>query len=321
MSKVRAVLALLIAVGATSAACAQESYITPRETYIQPPYAILTVDPGRIERVPTGYEFSTPAFPTSELFVIPEDAGWNASTTTNDGRTGIARHFLEIHHRGQGDGGAFTVFARCWGKERGVPMANPACIIINGQAEAFADGVLLNPVEVHMHDHRRRNVSAVGLVVQDDVGGPRDPGYGTFRWGVRVQNVGPQSGDTAHTIYGKYASGIDLARLDSEDQAAMILRQGHRIYWSGQPGETVFHRSHHGQTWTEYWAPSQTLATTVDGVPAMYLNREWAALTGHVVVGGQMRLPAIHTGTTTRGGVRVCMDPDGWLYRERDGAC
>ena len=289
---------------------------------------LYTVDPAAIDHVQTGYSYSRAAFPTWERFTVPAAAGWNESRTTNEGRTGIPRHLLEIEHQGQGDASGFTIICRVSGAPRGTPMANPACVLLNGQAEAANDGVYLNPVEIHLHHNRRRNVSSAGIVLVDEIDGERDPGSSAFRWGLRVQNAGPYPGDAATTVGGRYRIGVDLTGMDAgEERAAIALGQEQRIYWTAQPGESWSHPAVLGDTWTGYLAPQGVLTTTVQGVSLLYLGKGWAGIDGALQVGGPLLtdgdvyLGGLGEWSSKGQGTGLCIDDNDRVYRARNGRC
>jgi len=91
----------------------------------------------------TGYQWSPAVTPIQSYTV--NNSGWNQSTSNNDGRTGFSVYRTNVVSNGQGDSGAY--YGGCWvyGTKAGATswLANPACILLNGNLNAGANGTYL----------------------------------------------------------------------------------------------------------------------------------------------------------------------------------
>lgn len=179
----------------------------------------------------SGYTYRHETFPNYTY--LYNSSGWNESTTSNKGRTGVAAYRAKVDNYGQGDAVCFNGSAFVTGTKPGSTnfLANPASVLFNGDMTAGSDGVYLNPHEIILHDNGY-DVAAVGFVGNFD----RTVGTGAKSaiWhGIRLQSTGTMQCDAMFSASGKWRSGIDLAQSTTDlgaNQAAISLKSGQRIY-------------------------------------------------------------------------------------------
>ena len=178
----------------------------------------------------TGYESIPEAMPF--YIWLDNESGWNNSTSSNDGRTGIAALRVRIQNDGQGDAYGLWVTGGISSTKSGSTsfLANPAAVIVGGNLAASVDGAYLNPGEFLLSDNGTRDIAAVGWVVNLNrtiTTGAKD----VFWAGYKVQSIGSGSVDVAYNAKGPFRFGLDLSFCDfGANQAAITLKADQRIY-------------------------------------------------------------------------------------------
>jgi len=187
---------------------------------------------------------ATAGQPTSGYLYRPEismsysyfynTSGYNHSTSTNDGRTGIVAQRAAIYHSGQGDLVAYNFSAFCDSTRSGSThfLANPAIVGVNGDMTAGADGIYFNPWETYLDD-AGYDVAAVGAVYnldRNDATGAKS----AFWSGVRVQSVGASRPDAMYSGTGAFECGLNLTGVTlNTDKAGLVIKESDRIYLEG----------------------------------------------------------------------------------------
>ena len=179
----------------------------------------------------TGYLYTEEA---SAVYVYSYNAsGWNQSATGNGGRTGATAFRVKVFNAGQGDHVAYNASGFVTGTKAGSThwLANPAAVLFNGDLQAGADGVYLNPYETICNDGGF-DVACVGLVnnfVRTNATGAKS----TVWNGYRAQSQGTAPCDAVVSATGQWRSGLDFTPGSVDfgaNQAAIALRAAQRIY-------------------------------------------------------------------------------------------
>lgn len=191
----------------------------------------------------TGYLYTPEAYP--DVISFYNASGWNQSTSGNDGRTAAVAHYTQALHAGQGDlfahaanvfvAGPAKVGATHW-------LANPAGTLFAGQCQAGVDGVYLQGLgDINLSDNGH-DVSGIGSIV--NLNRNNDTGNLDTYWaGHRVQSIGTKRPDDAFSAVGPYYQGLNFTYGDFFNNAAITLKQGHRIYGNSVPvgGGSLFY--------------------------------------------------------------------------------
>lgn len=179
----------------------------------------------------SGYDSVPEIFP---FYVwVDNDSGHNQSTSSNDGRTGIAAHRVRLQQDGQGDLYALWVTGNVGSTKSGSTsfLANPAAVVVGANLGASVAGAYLNPGEFLLQDNGN-DVAAIGWVVNLD----RDVATGAKNawWaGYRVQSVGAEEVDVAFSAIGPMRIGLDLSFCTFDaNKAAVTLKADDRIYFN-----------------------------------------------------------------------------------------
>lgn len=220
------------------------------------------------------------------LHVLPGQ-GAVTGTPDKDGRTGIAGLYVLVDHDGQGDAGGITVFCRVsGGTAPPLTTANPACVLLNGQVDAYAENVYLNPMELQLHDNGYANVSGSSFVSNYHRNSRRGPGSNAFANGVRIQSIGTVPLDAIYAGYGLTDAGIDLTDFTITNHQGIVLRGGDRVYYDARPGFT--YSKNPGGTWTGVHEGG--LTTVVEGQPILQLRDDLVVVGADVAIRGTVIL-------------------------------
>jgi len=162
-----------------------------------------------LQQPATGYKYTEEAYPIAGYLV--NTSGWNQNLGTNDGRTGAAFARVHVIQNGQGDAVAYNATCSMGSTLAGATsfLAEPACVLFNGDEFPTANGQYLNPYEVHLTD-QGHDVAAVGLVnnfIRTNATGA----LGAFWAGSRMQSQGSVAADVAYSATGKWNFGLDLS--------------------------------------------------------------------------------------------------------------
>ncbi len=190
---------------------------------------------GPLSQPPSGYLYTPEAYARYGWLYVESDAGYNASTSTNDGRTAACFEQVHVYHRGGGDAVGYNVSAFVDGARAGATsfLAMPAAVLFNGGCFAGAPGVLLGPCEYLMND-QGYDVAGVGQVISMH----RSVSTGAldaFWAGFRSQSKGVADVDQAYGVSGPHKLGLDCVGA-TISQAAVALKAGQKIAFNGTAG-------------------------------------------------------------------------------------
>jgi hypothetical protein len=149
---------------------------------------------------------------------LDNKSGQNLSKNNNEGRTGISAYRSFIRQNGNGDAGAY--YANC---QIGGPgnvgathwLAQPACVILNGDVGTTVPHSYLNVQEFSLSDNRR-DVAAIGTVYRFERTN-NAAGQGEIWMGVRNQSIGTKSVDVGISNAGLINIGLDTVMARAED--------------------------------------------------------------------------------------------------------
>ena len=221
----------------------------------------------------TGFYFCEELFPYYTHIV--NQAGFNYAHDAPEGRSSMSA--IRIVGTHTGGGGILPISTSTWASgNRGASeaasygdglatttfLANPAASGANFSANAGADAVYLNPLEVNCVDNPSgsspKDVAAIGFVANmirdhDRTSVPLD-----CVWqGIRVQSVGDYPIDTVFTSSGPGGATtfIDatLINLDANGEL-LLMKDGHRIYGNAtfNSGTNRWKRATAGTDWIGY---------------------------------------------------------------------
>lgn len=218
---------------------------------------------------------STAGQPTTGYSYVPEiiphytfmynSSGWNQSTTTNDGRTGICAYRTNIFHTGQGDVVAYNANVYCNSTKSGSTsfLSNPAAAMFNGDVSSGADGVYLNPYEIGMTDNGY-DVAGVGHVIK--MNRTNSTAAKNAWWcGYRAQSIGTKEIDVGYSAYGPMNIGIDFsfATLPSSGtyiNPAIVMKADQRIYGNANATDASGIGRYSSSLNTDYFSYSSSLS-------------------------------------------------------------
>lgn len=224
----------------------------------------------------TGYIYVPEAVPNyTYLF---NTSGWNQSTSSNVGRTGISAYRAKVDQYGQGDAVCFNASAFVTGTKAGSThfLANPAAVLFNGDMTAGAAGTYMNPYETYCTDNGF-DVACIGIV--NNLNRTNGTGAKSAFWGgFRAQNTGTVAVDNLLSATGKWTVGLDLSMSTTDfgaNQAAISLKSGQRIYFNNASNAsgsldanyrtTVFNGDYQYHNGTN-------IVTAVGGVPSLQVG-------------------------------------------------
>lgn len=179
----------------------------------------------------TGYLYRPEAMP--HYTCLFNASGHNQGTSSNVGRTGVAAYRVKVTQVGQGDAVCFngSVFVTGTKANSTNFLANPAGVLFNGDMQAGAAGVYMNPYETICQDGGF-DVACVGIV--NNFNRTVATGAKSAVWlGYRAQNSGSATCDALVSATGKWVTGLDLSMSDlnfGTNKAAISLKSNDRIY-------------------------------------------------------------------------------------------
>lgn len=259
----------------------------------------------------TGYMDNQEAAPVS--IHLYTDSGYDSGA---GGRTQLSAIYVRAGHAGNGDVTCFNAVTTASGTKAGATsfLANPAAIAYNGQVDAGANGVYLNPFELVLNDlgYDVAGIGAVFRLNRTVSTGALDTLWG----GVRVQTVGTQPVDTGLLLIGAgtggFRVGVDLAAAQLTTSgtwinAAMTLSQDQRIYFQASntdPGSSIYRRpSSTGTTWLAYNSSLTALQFVVG-------NNSVAQLQNNLVTFSQSVVAPLYSWNTGAGAADVFLVRD-----------
>lgn len=199
----------------------------------QKPMAHYIFGAGTAGQPSSGYLYRPEIMPNYTY--LYNESGWNQSLSGNGGRTGISAYRVKAAQYGQGDLVCFNGSVFVTGTKAGSTnfLANPAGVLFNGDMQAGANGVYLNPYETICRDGGF-DAACVGVV--NNFERTVSTGAKSAVWlGYRAQNIGAASCDALFSAVGKWTTGIDFTMSSlnfGANQAAISLKANQRIYFN-----------------------------------------------------------------------------------------
>ncbi|WP_159831172.1 hypothetical protein [Novosphingobium sp. TCA1] len=186
----------------------------------------------------TGYLWSTGAAQYSTRLV--NSSGWNQSLTGNDGRTGVAAVRTSVQQNGNGDAGAYYGMCQIGGSGRkGAShwLAQPACVILNGDVATTVPHSYLNVQEFSLSDNGR-DVAGVGTVYR--FGRTENAAtQGEVWFGIRNQSVGTKAIDVGISNAGPINIGLDMTMATADPD----FNRGQSVGLNMSSGQAIVYNS------------------------------------------------------------------------------
>ena len=163
----------------------------------------------------TGYKWS-PAlsgFPSHYVF----SSGWNQATNSNDGRTGVAAYRTMVQQNGNGDAGAYYGNCSIGGSGKAGAthwLAQPACVILNGDLSTSLDHSYLNQFEFNLTDNGH-DISAIGTV-ENFYRTNNTASQGEVWFGDRFQSNGTKAINAGWSATGLVNVGLDTVTATAD---------------------------------------------------------------------------------------------------------
>jgi hypothetical protein len=242
----------------------------------------------------TGYYYQPESYP--HYTYLYNSSGWNQETAGNVGRTAACAYFTKVDNYGQGDCVAHTAIGFVTGTRAGSTsfLANPAASLFNGQVNAGADGVYLNPYETLLVDGGF-DVAAVGLV--NNFNRTIATGAKSAVWlGYRAQNIGTATCDALISATGKWVTGLDLAMpiLDfGVAKGAISLKANDRIYLNSTAAASGnltanWRTTAFGDAWLSYDSATSEFQIANNSAPQFVVANQLAAVNYFKVYGSPL---------------------------------
>lgn len=169
--------------------------------------------------------------------------GYNSSTTRNGpGRSGVVSTRSTMIHRGQGD--ALSSVDQSYSESSGTAghhwLSWPAVSVGGSDTVARVPRTYLNTIERNTKDNGNSDVAAIGKVSNYVLNGQR--AQEAPRGHDLVQSKGSTPLDFGYQLAGRVERGLDLSRMNSTQDAAVVLKEGQRVYFDATPtpGENNF---------------------------------------------------------------------------------
>lgn len=232
----------------------------------------------------SGYIYTPQIFP--HVLQIDTDSGYNYSTDSNTGRTGICAYRTTLNHNGNGDIVCYNGSVYIGGTKSGSThfLANPAGVFINGDMTAGADGIYFNPLEFYLNDNGY-DVAGVGAVY--NLVRTNDTGAKSSVWiGVRTQSLGTKYSDCGYSLCGKFKVGFDTT--SATVNAAIAVKRQDRIYMDASSTADSkginWYANNLGDTWIDTDS-SGNFRFVIDNSPAFQIGPTWVATTNTIYAG------------------------------------
>lgn len=213
----------------------------------------------------TSYLYAPHISPVFINVRVNDGVGWNNTTDQNGpGRTGVTAQRVRVSHAGQGDAACYNGSMTVSGAKAGATswLANPAGVLFNGDIQALASGVYLNPFEILMQDN---NFDAAGIGIVLNLERDNSTGALSAGWdGIRLQSRGTDPVDSGVRIDGTYDVGVNLSRADVTDNAAIALKANQRVYLNAASDTTDFGTTL-SNTYIHYNSSTGTIDFTQNG--------------------------------------------------------
>lgn len=186
----------------------------------------------------TGYIWSPKAAQYSSRLL--NFSGWNQSLTGNDGRTGVAAVRTSVEQNGNGDAGAYYGMCQIGGAGReGAShwLAQPACVILNGDVATTVPHSYLNVQEFSLSDNGR-DVAGIGTVYR--FGRTENAAsQGEIWFGIRNQSSGSKAIDAGISNAGLVNIGLDMTLATADPS----FNDGRPVSLNMSGGQAVVYNS------------------------------------------------------------------------------
>ncbi|MBM7047586.1 hypothetical protein [Rhizobium lusitanum] len=247
----------------------------------------------------TGYQWSPALTPYQTKFV--NNSGWNQATGSNDGRTGAAIYRTMMQNNGQGDIAAYYTFCTVNSSRAGATtwLANPACIGMNGDFGATANGAYLQGVGDMNFNDGGFDISVIGTAFNFNRTN-NTHALGEIWLGHYVHSYGTKAIDAGFTIGGPANVGFDTVTATLTDNAAFNMGQGQKIVFNSTStsfGGGNFYGDAIGSTYMTYSGSS--LLSVVGGVPTLQVSSGSALINGTLFTNAAPQIQSDHINIQT----------------------
>ena len=231
----------------------------------------------------TGYSLPREVAHETLYGFVSSEAGWNQSTTTNNGRSGAAFWQRQVFHAGNGDAFCNWVSGIATGTKAGSThwLANPAIVLYGGQAFAGANGVFLQGLGDLNFNDLGYDAACQGLTfnfIRTNKTGAKNADW----TGMRLQTQGTQGVNAWFAAVGVSDLGIDFSASNfGTNQAAMALAEGHRIYFASSNGnpESLSRFTNFGSSWIEHSTSVNGFSFAVGSTSRLQINSSQVTVT------------------------------------------
>lgn len=176
---------------------------------------IRNVGGASLGRPATGYHWNWNE--AANFSSIVSTSGWNQSLSNNDGRTAITNNVAIVENNGNGDAGAFYGNCHINGLgNRGAThwLAEPACVILNGDLATTTPHSYLNQFEFNLGDNGN-DVAAIGMVENFNRTN-NTAAFGEVWMGDRWQSIGTKALTVGWSGQGLINVGLDTVQAAAD---------------------------------------------------------------------------------------------------------
>lgn len=226
----------------------------------------------------SGYLYRPEAFPI--FGYLYNESGHNQSTSSNDGRTGVAFQRAMVYQAGQGDAVCYNASAFVTGTRSGSTdfLANPAAVLFNGDIEGGQAGVYLNAGEFALRDGGF-DVAGIGWVTnlyRTNATGAK----GAFWAGFQAQSQGTQPANHAFGVFGLFNVGLEGTTATLGANNALISgKAGQRIYLNNSSSNGRYTTSYNGD-YIEYSGGISGFNFVIAGNSRLQVNNSQITVNG-----------------------------------------
>lgn len=150
-------------------------------------------------------------------------SGWNQSTSTNTGRTGYFTYNSYLNHVGQGDMASYYSWCGIFTARAGATsfLANPACAVVSGNANAGIDGAFLQGIgDINFNDNGYDAAAVADSRLYNRT--VNTAALGQIWLGYRSQSQGTKAVDVAVSLSGKHIVGMDTVTATGNTGVAHV---------------------------------------------------------------------------------------------------
>ena len=232
----------------------------------------------------TGYTFVPETFP--HVTFMCNESGWNQSTNSNEGRTGVAAYYTNMEQYGQGDAICYIARAQVYSTKADSTdfLANPAGGLFAGDCYSGITGAYLNPIEINCIDNGYDS-AAIGAVF--NMLRTNKTGAKKVIWnGIRIQSSGSQPINAGYVLTGLADTGIDFTQSVFTNtggiKPAILLKTGDCIMGNATAG-SGYSNANPGTELITY-DPTSGWVLQVGGNPIFQANNARALVAGRFIV-------------------------------------